>query len=87
MKEEGGIVTFGPIAQRDFLLGMGIEHRMQALKEKADEKQKESLDYGFHMMLDENKMGKRFKFLAVVPAVLQDFLKKYPPAGFVSNKD
>lgn len=84
MQQEGGVVTFGPIAQRQFLLNMGIEHRVEALKENANDKQKESIDYSFHMMTDEDKMGSRFKFLAVAPAVLSDFLEKYPPAAFTS---
>lgn len=83
MKEDGGVITFGPITQKKFLFGMGIEQRVAALKEKADGKQMEGIDYGFHMMTDEDKMGERFKFMAVVPAVLEDFLNRYPPAGFV----
>lgn len=83
MEEDGGVITFGPITQKQFLLRMGIEQRVAALKQKADGKQRESLDYGFHMMTDDDKMGERFKFFAVVPAVLRDFLNKYPPAGFV----
>lgn len=83
MTEDGGVITFGPVTQKKFLLDMGIEQRVAVLKKNADEKQKESIDYGFHMMTDDDQMGSRFKFLAVVPAVLQEFLKKFTPAGFM----
>lgn len=83
MVQEGGVVTFGPTTQRDFLLKMGIQHRIDALKQNATDQQKESIDYSFHMLTDPDKMGNRFKFLAVLPEVLRDFLEKYPPAAFV----
>lgn len=82
MQEDGGVVTFGPITQRQFLLNMGVQHRVDALKQNASDQQKESIDYSFRMMTDEDKMGSRFKFLAVAPKVLSEFLTKYPPAAF-----
>lgn len=82
MLDEGGVTAFGPITQREFLLNMGIQHRVDALKQNANEKQIESIDYSFSMLTDEDKMGKRFKFLAVVPEVLKEFLAKFPPAAF-----
>lgn len=84
MQQEGGVITFGPITQREFLLNMGIKHRVDALKQNANDQQKESIDYSLRMMTDDDKMGSRFKFLAVLPQVLQDFLQKHPPAAFQS---
>lgn len=76
-------MTFGPVTQKQFLVGSGIEHRINALKRNADEAQTEALSYCFHMLTDDDKMGNRFKLLALLPAVLEDLLEKYPPAGFV----
>lgn len=81
---ENDVLTYGPITQRDFLLNMGIRERVNILKEKADAKQVESLDYSCRMMIDEDKMGKRFKFLSILTATLVQILEKYPPAGFVN---
>lgn len=47
------------------------------------EKEISSLKTGFQMMTDEEKMGCCFKFLALYPLVLKDYLIKKPPPGFV----
>ncbi|EFA00688.1 protein arginine methyltransferase NDUFAF7 homolog, mitochondrial [Tribolium castaneum] len=80
--EAGGVITFGPTTQRDFLLKMGIEHRFKALKANAKPDQIEGLEFGYKMMTESNQMGERFKFLALLPAVLEKLLKKYSVAGF-----
>jgi NADH dehydrogenase [ubiquinone] 1 alpha subcomplex assembly factor 7 len=80
--EAGGVIAFGPITQRDFLLKMGIEHRYKALEANAKPEQLEGLKYGFRMMTDKDQMGERFKFLALVPSVLEKILEKYPVVGF-----
>lgn len=80
--EPGGVIGFGPITQRDFLLKMGIEHRFKALKENARPEQLEGLQFGYKMMTESDQMGERFKFLALLPAVLEKMLEKYPVAGF-----
>lgn len=64
---------------------MGIEHRFKKLQETASDKQKESLQFGYRMMTDDDQMGQRFKFFALLPSVLKDLLQKYPPAGFGTN--
>lgn len=61
---------------------MGIEYRLTKLKEQANENQIKSLDYSFKMMTDPDKMGHRFKFLALAPSVLDKILKRYPLTGF-----
>lgn len=84
--EKSDILTYGPITQREFLLNMGIEHRIKKLEESAiNDKQRESLQFGYHMMIDDDKMGRRFKILALLPSVLKQLLEKYPPCGFGTN--
>lgn len=79
---ENEVLVYGPITQRDFLLKMGIEQRVNKLKENADDKQKEAIDFGYKMMVDEDKMGTRFKLLSLLPATLGKILEKYPVVGF-----
>ncbi|KAL3272257.1 hypothetical protein HHI36_022738 [Cryptolaemus montrouzieri] len=76
------VLAFGPVLQRDFLMKMGIEHRFKSLEKNASKTQLEALKFGYEMMLDEKQMGKRFKFLSLLPAVLKKILDKYPVAGF-----
>lgn len=62
---------------------MGIEHRVNKLKESTnDESQIKSIDYSYSMMTDEDKMGRRFKFLSLAPTTLGPILTKYPVVGF-----
>lgn len=80
-----GILAYGPIPQKEFLLNMGIEYRIKKLEEAASDKDKESLQFGYRMMTEDNQMGQRFKFLALMPSVLKELLHKYPPGGFGTN--
>lgn len=61
---------------------MGIKYRLETLKKKASENQVKGLDYTYDLMTDPDKMGTRFKFLALLPKVLEKILAKYPPTGF-----
>lgn len=61
---------------------MGIEHRVRNLEEIANEEQIKSIRFGFEMMTDPNKMGTRFKFMSLLPAVLKKILEKVPVVGF-----
>lgn len=61
---------------------MGIEHRVKNLEQFATEEQMKSIRFGFEMMTDPAKMGARFKFLSLLPAVLKDILQKVPVVGF-----
>ncbi|KAF5296316.1 hypothetical protein FQA39_LY12533 [Lamprigera yunnana] len=76
------VLVTGPILQCEFLRNMGIDFRLEKLKTQATSGQKESLDFGYKMLMDRDKMGERFKFLAVVPATLSLILNKYPLCGF-----
>ncbi|XP_045468457.1 protein arginine methyltransferase NDUFAF7, mitochondrial [Harmonia axyridis] len=76
------VIAFGPVTQQDFLSKMGIHQRYKALEKIASGKQIEALRMSFNMMMDEEQMGKRFKFLSLVPAVLEKIVEKYPVVGF-----
>ncbi|XP_046669468.1 protein arginine methyltransferase NDUFAF7, mitochondrial [Homalodisca vitripennis] len=78
------LVSYGPVTQREFLLRMHVEKRLEMLLNSCkSEDERNSLKSGFHMMTDEDKMGQCFKFLALYPLVLKDYLTKRPPPGFV----
>ncbi|XP_044763454.1 protein arginine methyltransferase NDUFAF7 homolog, mitochondrial [Coccinella septempunctata] len=76
------VIAFGPVTQKDFLNRMGIEHRYRALENIASKEQMEALRMSYKMMMDEDQMGKRFKFMCLVPAVLEKIVGKYPVVGF-----
>lgn len=48
--------------------------------EECSENQKSHLQSGYNMIM--NSMGQRFKFFAIFPNVLKEYLKKHPVAGF-----
>ncbi|XP_070578086.1 protein arginine methyltransferase NDUFAF7, mitochondrial-like isoform X2 [Ptychodera flava] len=60
-------VCHGPISQRVFLKNMGIDYRLQALIQNANESQRKDLISGYRMLTDSDQMGNRFKFFAVLP--------------------
>lgn len=77
------LISLGPIPQHQFLSKMHIDVRLKKLLEVCDNKEeKEHLISGYHMLMDKDKMGERFKIMSFFPAVLSDFLKKFPVVGF-----
>ncbi|GFT28628.1 protein arginine methyltransferase NDUFAF7, mitochondrial [Nephila pilipes] len=78
----GKAIVVGPVTQASFLKNMGIDARLQILKLNTNAESQKSLETGYDMLMNSNQMGERFKFLALFPEVLKDFLKKYPPSGF-----
>lgn len=76
------LITFGPITQADFLRNLGINIRLKILMESASKEERKSLESGYHMIMDENQMGTRFKLISLFPAVLKEYFKKIPVAGF-----
>ncbi|GFG40096.1 hypothetical protein Cfor_10983 [Coptotermes formosanus] len=82
---EDKLLMFGPVTQRDFLKRMGIDVRLQILLQNCDEKQKQNLLFGYHMMVDEDKMGERFKLFSLFPSVLKEHLVRFPVSGFVDS--
>lgn len=52
-----------------------------------DEKVKENLKLGYHMLVDEDKMGCRFHFMAFFPAIMRKVFKKFPVIGFLKDDE
>lgn len=48
---------------------------------KSDE-DKKKLKSAYEMLVDPQKMGERFKFMAFYPSTVGSILEKYPPLGF-----
>lgn len=61
---------------------MGIEFRLQELKKKANKTQIEGLQFSYDMLTNPAKMGERFKFFCMIPAVLRKIVDKHPVTGF-----
>ncbi|XP_055696623.1 protein arginine methyltransferase NDUFAF7 homolog, mitochondrial [Lutzomyia longipalpis] len=80
------VITYGPIAQADFLKNMEGDARLQVLLENARPDQKKDLETGYDLLTHPDKMGQRFKFFALFPTVLQKILQKLPPSGFSSQQ-
>lgn len=77
------LITFGPVEQGSFLQRMGAYDRLEVLLKNCDESQQESLKSGLDMLIHNDKMGSRFKFLSIFPYVLKDHLEKFAVHGFV----
>ncbi|KAG8223898.1 hypothetical protein J437_LFUL001978 [Ladona fulva] len=76
-------ISIGPVPQQVFLRNMGIDVRMEVLKKKcSSEKEAKWIEAGYRMLTDPAQMGERFKFFALFPNVLRQFLYKFPVAGF-----
>lgn len=82
--EVRGIISLGPVTQRDFLLKIGLEYRLKALIQnvKDDRKQVDNLTECFNILVDKKKMGERFKFFALLPETTKKILEKVPVVGF-----
>ncbi len=77
--ECAGAVAYGPVAQRDFLLRLGLEARRAKLTKRATPAQAEAINSGGDRLIDDGAMGGLFKVLALgrkgAPA----------PAGFAAE--
>ncbi|CAL4080592.1 unnamed protein product, partial [Meganyctiphanes norvegica] len=82
---EDHCVSFGPVSQAFFLKNIGIELRLQNLLKTSSHEQQRNLLSGYKMITSPEQMGERFKFMAIFPAVMKEFLTKFPPAGFHRN--
>jgi SAM-dependent MidA family methyltransferase len=60
-----GLIVGGIISQAEFLKGCGIDLRLQTLCEK-NPKDKQTLEQGYHRLMDTKDMGQLFKVLGVV---------------------
>ncbi|XP_059841635.1 protein arginine methyltransferase NDUFAF7, mitochondrial isoform X1 [Hypanus sabinus] len=64
----GKVATLGPVTQQEFLKNMGIGVRLQVLlKNASDPTTHKHLTESYDMLMNPEKMGKRFKFFALVP--------------------
>jgi NADH dehydrogenase [ubiquinone] 1 alpha subcomplex assembly factor 7 len=61
---QGGAATHGPIAQRQFLLRMGIETRAASLMTNAKSPEREMIARAAGRLAGENEMGNLFKVMA-----------------------
>ncbi|XP_026681235.1 protein arginine methyltransferase NDUFAF7, mitochondrial-like isoform X2 [Diaphorina citri] len=80
-------ITFGPITQREFLKQMHIDIRLNALMGVcSNDHEVKILQSAVDMLVDENQMGVRFKFLSMFPSILEDFYKRVPIHAFSEEK-
>ena len=71
-----GVPAFGPVGQGDFLLGLGIEARAHALKQRASAEQARAIDAALARLIAPDQMGTLFGVLALGDD------RSAPPAGF-----
>ncbi|XP_013781570.1 protein arginine methyltransferase NDUFAF7, mitochondrial-like [Limulus polyphemus] len=83
---QGRALTYGPIPQGTFLENMSIKARLEKLLKSATPELEKELKSGYDMLVSPEKMGDRFKFLALYPTDMQELLAKQPPAGFLPSK-
>lgn len=81
------LLVFGPVTQRKFLKSLGIDLRLKIILQNATGVQRQQIEWGYHMIIDEDKMGNCFKVLSFFPFVLKDHLKKWPVAGFMDENE
>lgn len=73
--------VFGPVTQQRFLVGCGLETRLEALRRKAkNQSEEDELISGVRMLLDD--MGERYKFMSIFPSSSKHLFRDDPPAGF-----
>ncbi|CAB3225337.1 unnamed protein product [Arctia plantaginis] len=76
-------LVMGPIKQADFLKRCQAEVRLEVLMQNAkSEEEKEKIKMCYDMLVDPEKMGERFKFMAFYPSSMEQILNKNPPLGF-----
>jgi len=78
----------GPVTQRTWLKNMGVDQRLKnLLTATKDKKTRERLIRGYEYMTDPNKMGTRFKCLAIVPVGRAAYGEQLPVTGFNAFDD
>lgn len=81
-EKDDRLIAFGPVNQSNFLQNLGIDVRLQMLLKNVSEEKKKSLKSQYHMIMDEDKMGTRFKVLSLFPSILKEYYTKIPVVGF-----
>ncbi|XP_047515988.1 protein arginine methyltransferase NDUFAF7 homolog, mitochondrial [Pieris napi] len=78
-------IVLGPVKQKDFLERMQAKVRLEVLLTNIkNEEDKEKLMAAYNMLVDPQKMGDRFKFMAFYPSSMGEILEKHPPVGFAN---
>lgn len=80
--KDNKVISFGPISQRTFLKNLGIDLRLEMILKNSTDVQKEHILSGYHMIMDADKMGERFKVLSLFPYVLSKYMDKWKVDGF-----
>ncbi|XP_062911644.1 protein arginine methyltransferase NDUFAF7, mitochondrial isoform X4 [Mobula hypostoma] len=87
----GKVATLGPVTQQEFLKNMGIDVRLQVLlKNTSDPTTHKNLIESYDMLMNPEKMGKRFKFFALMPhgrviSQVNKLVKRDPTASPVAG--
>ncbi|PZC74298.1 hypothetical protein B5X24_HaOG207990 [Helicoverpa armigera] len=80
-------LVMGPVKQKDFLERCQAQIRLQVLLDNAkSDEDREKVQKSYEMLVDPQKMGERFKFMAFYPSVMEELLNKHPPLGFSTPK-
>ncbi|MBK1671380.1 hypothetical protein CKO28_25600 [Rhodovibrio sodomensis] len=64
---EAGAEVHGPVPQRDFLKGLGLDQRAEILKQQANPEQRAQIETGHHRLTAADQMGTLFQAMAFVP--------------------
>jgi SAM-dependent MidA family methyltransferase len=70
--ERGGVKVHGPVTQGEFLMGMGLREREEALKRRADQRQRIIISRAAQRLAAGVGMGQLFKVIAASHADLPD---------------
>ncbi|KAI5636921.1 putative s-adenosyl-L-methionine-dependent methyltransferase domain-containing protein [Phthorimaea operculella] len=82
---ENYALVFGPVMQKDFLERTQAPSRLQVLIDNAkSDEDKEKIRMAYDMLVNPEKMGERFKFMAFYPSTMAELLERFPPLGFVT---
>jgi NADH dehydrogenase [ubiquinone] 1 alpha subcomplex assembly factor 7 len=74
-------LVHGSVVQRDFIIGCGLQHRLDSLLARAaSDSEKQELISGASLMTEE--MGQRYRFMSMFPKSLERLFENDPPAGF-----
>lgn len=76
------VISFGPISQRIFLKNLGIDVRLEIILKNSTDVERENILSGYHMIMDRDKMGDRFKVLAMFPHILSKYMDTWFVTGF-----
>ncbi|KAF7383499.1 hypothetical protein HZH66_012849 [Vespula vulgaris] len=81
-QKDNRIISFGPISQKIFLKNLGIDVRLEIILKNSTDVEKEHILSGYHMIMDTDKMGERFKVLALFPYILSKYMDTWFVNGF-----